>query len=524
MIRVGDLPSDWDLVIVGGGITGAGIFREAARMKLRVLLVEQKDFAWGTSSRSSKLVHGGLRYLKQKKLWLTRASVRERERMLKEAPGLVDPLEFLFPVYEGCRPSKWEMEAGLSVYSLLARERQHTFLAAHDVRKKLPGILAEGLSGGFRFVDGQTDDARLVLRLLQEGRHEGGFACNYTKALSVLRHRNGTVAGCVLEDTESGRQKEIRTPAVISAIGAWAETLQPFPDKGTGIRPLRGSHLVIPAHRMQLDRAVSLVHPADNRPIFILPWEGAVLLGTTDVDHGEELSREPFITPQEVDYLLEGVNTYFAQEAIQRKDCVACFAGVRPVLGDGRRAPSEESREHAVWAQKGLATVTGGKLTTFRLLAWDALEAVKRYLPKKRLRGRGAVVFPDYQVPKSIRRIHPAGRLRRWYGRYGREATDMLKQKDGEEIADIPGTRSSWAELTHAAGNEMVIHLEDLLLRRVRMGLLLPDGGRGYLEKIERICEPRLNWGAEKWAHEKKAYGELWERAYRVPGTGRKTK
>ncbi len=401
-MNVNDLPVDWDLVIIGGGITGAGIFRESARMKLRVLLVEQNDFAWGTSSRSSKLVHGGLRYLKQGKLLLTRASVKERERLLNEAPGLVDPLEFLLPIYDDRRPSKWEMEAGLSLYGLLARERQHAYLNAEKLQSMLPGISAERLSGGFRFVDGQTDDVRLVMRLLQEGRREGGFALNYTRACAVLRRKNGEVAGLTIEDSETGKQKEIRVPAAINATGAWAENLQPSPDKKIHIRPLRGSHLVLPAHRVDQNRAVSLIHPRDGRPIFILPWEGAVLLGTTDMDHHRELSEEPFITPEETDYLLEGVNGYFTRLKLTRKDCLSSFAGVRPILSDGKRAPSEESREHAVWADKGLVTVTGGKLTTFRLLAWDALETVKGYLPGKRLRGKGAVVFPLNRPPAKV--------------------------------------------------------------------------------------------------------------------------
>jgi len=512
-----DIQQKWDLVIIGGGITGAGIFREAARMHLNVLLVEQNDFAWGTSSRSSKLVHGGLRYLKEGKIFLTRHSVVERERLISEAPGLVNPLNFLLPVYSDHGASRWLIEIGLTIYDLLAWKKQHEYFSRDDFTQKVPIIKQEKLLGGFRFVDAQVDDARLVLRVLDEALQDGGLAKNYTKAKEILRDNQGNVIGLEIEDTETSVSQTLQTRAIINASGTWAEQLHPSPQAGLHLRPLRGSHLIFPFTKIPVNEAISFEHPDDNRPVFAIPWEGAVLFGTTDVDFDKELHQEPAITQQEADYLLTAIRARFPALEVKGADCIATIAGIRPVLSAHKKDPSKESREHVVWVDKGLVTITGGKLTTFRRLAWDALNAARPFLSNFSAEKKGQPVFtqPDASIekPTSISQFD----FQRLCGRYGNKAKDILLESTNETLCHIPGTHAFWAELPYVAANESIRHLSDLLLRRVRIGVLLPEGGKKYLEKVQSLCAPVLDWDSERWEKEKKQYLTHWQKAHGVP-------
>ena len=270
-MQIHEVADTWDLVIIGGGITGAGILREAIRMGLKVVLVEQKDFAWGTSSRSSKMVHGGLRYIKEGKLFLTKIAVEERERLLKEAPGLVESLGFLLPVYDDQRPGRRTLKIGLSLYDVLAGERQHKFYDAGKFTERVPYVKREGLTGGFHFFDAQVDDSRLVLRLINESVACGALALNYTAVTEIIRNTEGAVTGVAVRDTETDETKIIHSPAVINATGSWAEKLHPSPEPHRRLRPLRGSHLVFPASLLPLAEGFSFMHPQDNRAVFIVP-------------------------------------------------------------------------------------------------------------------------------------------------------------------------------------------------------------------------------------------------------------
>lgn len=508
---------NWDIVVVGGGITGAGILREAVRNGFRTLLVEQKDFAWGTSSRSSKLVHGGLRYLKEGRLMLTRESVKERERLLKEAPGLVEPLEFLLPVFEDKGPGKWTMEAGLFLYDTIAGKWRHKFYSKEKFHAKEPLVDYNGLVGGFSFMDAQVDDARLVMRLISEAREAGGAALNYTRALEILRDDSARVTGLVVEDAETGEQLEIFTGAVINASGVWAERLHPSPEKGKHIRPLRGSHLIFPADLVPVKNPVSFFNPKDKRPLFVIPWEGAVLAGTTDIDHEKGLDLEPSVSKKEADYIIDAMKSVFPLLEISLTDCIATLAGVRPVLSEGRLDPSKESREHAVWIDKGLITVTGGKLTTFRALAWDTLKAARPFLREANLVGRDESVFNPMEIRNKEKTRLSDDQLKRLYGRYGRAAEKIISQACDEDLTVIPGTYTLWAEISYAAENEKVRHLDDLLLRRVRIGLLVEKGGRAFLQRIRQLCQNALDWDDEKWEREIKDYLNLWSSYYSVP-------
>jgi glycerol-3-phosphate dehydrogenase len=516
-MNINDIALQWDLVIIGGGITGAGILREAAHMGLRALLVEQKDFAWGTSSRSSKLVHGGLRYLKEGHFLLTKMAVEEREHLLKEAPGLVEPLEFLLPVYEHQHPGKRTLQIGLSFYDLIARDHQHRFYEKTEFYRRLPYARQQDLQGGFFFYDAQDDDSRLVLRLINESVADGAGALNYTAATDILRNDSGVVVGVKIEDTETRESRTLKTRTVINATGCWAETLHPSPDPGRHLRPLRGSHLVFSAEVLPIKCGVSFLHPRDNRAIFALPWEGAVLVGTTDLDHKADLSLEPSITEDEIVYLLEGLNAIFPSLEISLNDCISTFAGLRPVVSEGRLSPSEESREHVVWVDKGLVTVTGGKLTTFRRLAWDALKAARPFLPSEKLSDKHKPLFsrPPDKPPNGYDLADTV--WRRLYGRYGQRAEAMVRAAEARDLELIAGTHTLWAELPFVAANEWVRHLSDLLLRRVRIGLLTPQGGKEHLKRIRNLCQPALPWDRKRWKKEIADYLEHWNRYHGLP-------
>jgi glycerol-3-phosphate dehydrogenase len=512
-----NLPKIWELIIIGGGITGAGIFREASRRGLRVLLVEQKDFAWGTSSRSSKLVHGGLRYLKEGHFLMTKIAVAERERLLREAPGLVESLGFLLPIYEDQRPGRRTMQVGLSLYDIMARERQHHYYDAEAFIKMIPPINPKGLKGGFHFLDAQVDDSRLVLRLINESVAAGACALNYTAVRHIDRNDEGRVAGVELEDVETHEIKNVFSPAVINATGSWAEKLHPSPEPQRHLRPLRGSHLVFTASAIPLNEGFSFMHPLDNRAVFVIPWEGAVLVGTTDLDHPQDLSVEPNITQTEVTYLMKGIQAIFPSLNISPADCLCAFAGIRPVLSEGKLKPSEESREHVVWVDRGLVTVTGGKLTTFRRLALDALKAAKPFLPPGKMADPKAPIFNEVHLTPAQEYGLSPQTWRRLYGRYGSAADTIVKTAGADDLTPIAGTHTLWAELPYVAQNEQIRHLGDLLLRRVRIGLLTPNGGKAYLKRIQKLCKKALPWDRRRCKEEIDIYLAQWNHAHALP-------
>ena len=508
--------TEWDILIIGGGITGAGILREASRLGLRGLLVEQNDFAWGTSSRSSKLVHGGLRYLKQGRIDLILASVQARQQLLHEGPGLIDPLGFLMSVYKGDFPGRWSFEVGLTVYDLLALRWDHAHYSPQDFEMLAPHISRQNLEAGFRYGDAQTDDARLVLRLLQEAQEAGASAINYTKAERLVLE-GGSVTGIEIKDQLKEQQAIVRARAVINATGAWVDQLRAQVQGEARIRPLRGSHLIFPSWKLPVAQAISFLHPFDNRPVMIFPWEGITLVGTTDVDHNGDLNQEPCISPEETAYLMGAVESEFPSLGLRLEDVISTYAGVRPVIGTGKADPSQEGREYMLWEESGMLTVTGGKLTTFRGIALQVLEALRSRFPH--------LPHPDAKTPvlNPVDIALPAGLVleestrRRLLGRYGSATPLLLAAAQLGELKPIAGTLFLWAELRWAARAEAVAHLDDLMLRRTRLGLLLPKGGQAILTEVGRICQTELGWGEQRWETEAAAYLDLCRHTYSLP-------
>lgn len=507
---------EWDLIVVGGGITGAGILREAARAGLKALLIEQRDFAWGTSSRSSKMVHGGLRYLKQGQISVTYQSVRERQNLLNAGEGLVEPLGFLMPMHSR-GGTKLIYKLGLSAYDLMAMRWEHREYSNEDMALLAPRLSDARLRGGFYFEDAQTDDARLVLRILQEAVEAGGVALNYARAQSLIK-ADDAVRGVQICDAVTGTLHAAQARVVINATGAWVDGLRADVGGEPRIRPLRGSHLIFPGWRFPVAQAVSFPHPHDKRPVFVYPWEDVTLVGTTDIDHTDDLNAEPHISGDEVAYLLAACRAVFPALDLRVEDVLSTYAGVRPVIGTGKADPSKESRDHVVWLEDGLLSVTGGKLTTFRVIALDALQTALPHLPPEtHLEHDAPALNPAPRtLPTQAAHLTPQQRAR-LIGRYGTMASALVESVPPEALAIVPNTRTLWAELYWAAQHEAVVHLDDLLLRRTRIGLTLPQGGAAHFDRIRAICAAVLGWEDSRWQHELTRYQQLWQTYYGLP-------
>jgi glycerol-3-phosphate dehydrogenase len=510
-----------DVLVVGGGIVGAGVLRDAASRGLSALLVEQGDFASGTSSRSSKMVHGGLRYIAQGDIALTRHAALERERLIREAPGLVERLGYLFPIRAGQRPGRLLFSILLRFYDMLAGIRTHGWHESAIVAQKAPGIRPQGLQGAAHYTDAITDDARLVLRVLQQACKEGGRALNYVAARGLLRDAKGQVNGVTVRDELTGETRELRARVVVNATGAWVDELREEVAHERTIRRLRGSHILVPAQRLPVQEALTLFHPQDGRSTFIFPWEGCTVIGTTDLDHDASLEHEPGITRQEVDYLLALVRSAFPEAGLDDADILSTWAGVRPVISKDRsKDPSKERRDHKVWIDQGLVSVSGGKLTTFRLIARDTLRAAGRFLPGRALDNPEQDVFGAGTLTAASLGLADQRWAARLIGRYGDEAKQLLEQSAPAERERIAGTGFCLAEMRWSCRNEQVVHLDDLLLRRTRVGLLMRMGGEEIFPAVEGICEQELHWSGQRWQEELQRYRELWRQSYSVPVAG----
>lgn len=477
----------WDLVVIGGGITGAGVLLEAARRGKKVLLVEQRDYAWGTSSRSSKMVHGGLRYIAQGDIKLTRHSLLERERLINELPELVVRQTYLFPIRKGKFPGRWAMKAILWLYDFLAGIRDHRWVPLMETLRRAPGLDSADLKGAMSYTDALTDDSRLVMRVLHEAQSHGATAINYLEATAIA-HDPGkhTLA---LKDKLDGGSIQVTADHVINATGAWADRLSGTEGK---VRPQRGSHLFLPAERLPVSDCLTVMHPNDGRPVFVFPWEGRTCVGTTDLDHPDSLNFEPVCTRQEIDYLLALINSQFPNADIADHDIISTMAGVRPIIASGKGVdPSKERRDHAVWGDNGVVTVSGGKLTTFRLIALDALMAA------------GLIDEVEWKASETG-------------GRAFNSTLDAPHQL-GHPLAPQAEGAALLEQLKWVLENEMVVHLDDLLLRRTRAGNLLPNGAEAVLDELRPLCQSQLGWDDSRWLEEVSRYQDIVQRFYGVP-------
>jgi glycerol-3-phosphate dehydrogenase len=485
----------FDVLVLGGGITGAGVALDAALRGLRVALIDKGDFACGTSSASSKLVHGGIRYLEHGAFPLVYEALHERARLLRNAPHLVRPLRFVLPFYAGARLAPWQWRAGLAAYDLLAGRgnlRRSRPLTARRLLAEFPGLRAAGLRGGAEFYDAQMDDARLCLEVVRTAAAAGATPANYVEAVAFERS-NGVLTGVRAVDHASGAELHIRARQIVNATGPWVDAVCALAGEpgGAHLAPTKGVHLLAPGRG--LTAAFLLLHPRDGRVLFVIPWLGKTLIGTTDTVAAED-PDDLTVRPEEADYLLEAHN-HFLGPPLGRGDVLGAFAGLRPLLGARRGEPSARSREFRVFAgPSGLVSVAGGKYTTYRHMAEVITDGIVR-----RLGGRRRCRTAEYPLDGAPRRPWEpflaeetaaltgrhglgAAAARHLVKRYGRRAADVaayLGHFPALARPVVPGEPDLQGEFVYQRDQEMALCTEDLLLRRTRLGLFRPGLLRG---------------------------------------------
>lgn len=509
------LDAPFDLLVIGGGVTGAGILMDAALRGLRVLLIERDDIASGTSSRSSKLIHGGLRYLKQMQFGVTRLACHERDRMLALNPDLVRPIQFLYPAREDDRIPGWTVDLGLWMYDRLTdRPQRHTHLEPSDVKRLAPSLDVTRLERALVYTDAVADDAALTLAIAATGFAHGGLVLPRAEALEPIRSLDGRIDGVVLADSESGKSHRVRAHVVVNATGVWVDTLRDrFGIAGRRVRPSRGAHIVLTGRKLLLSAAVAVPSPQDARPVFLIPHPEGVLVGTTDIYHEGSLD-DPRPTKAEVSYLLSAVTAHFPAASIAEADIAGAFAGLRPILDTHAENPSEATREEELWEEEGLLSVAGGKLTTWRATAEEVVDRACSLLPED----RAGLASPCPTSGTPLAGSAPADLARRLVESHGisesiaagmarrlRAAAFFCPQLAGSprELRPLlPGIDVTAAEIRAHLRFGAVLRLEDLLLRRVRVGMWSPDLARELAPRLGSLLRKELGWGRRRWGEE----------------------
>jgi len=513
------LDDTFDLVVVGGGITGCGVLLDAAQRGLRVLLVERGDIASGTSSRSSKLVHGGLRYLKQMQFRITRLACRERDRMLRLSPHLVHPIRFLYPASRGDRTPGWQVDLGLWMYDqLTARPEKHSQLGLEEVSELVPELATGDLDRVLAYTDAMADDARLTLAVAASAHAYGAAVLTRCEAVEAVRDGSGRAAGLIVRDLETDSTYRVAARLVVNASGVWTDAVRDrLGLEGRRVRPSRGIHLILPAGLVSITVAVSLPSPDDGRPVFLVPHPEGVLLGTTDHFHDGELD-DPRPTNAEVEYLLRAAVTAFPGRGIDRTSVQGSFAGLRPILDVHADEPSEASREEDIWEENGVLTVSGGKLTTWRSTAEEAVDAALSKLPDEISRRAARCMTKGTPLaglaPRDLAQrlnaicdVDPRvgeGMARR-LGSLAWSATLLARGRS--ELRPLrPGLDLSAAEVRAHCRWGAVLHLEDLLLRRVRLGMWDPEGAVALLPSLRSILRREMGWSFKDWQREREQF------------------
>src|SRR5437879_6467876 len=406
-----------DVLVIGGGITGAGIARDAALRGFRTAVVDKGDLGGGTSSLSSRLIHGGIRYLEQGAFRLVFEASRERRVLLGIAPHLVHPLPFLFPVYRGARVPAWKLRAGMWLYDLLAafnNVKAHRWLGPKATKRLEPGLRDRELKGAALYYDAQADDARLVIATIRSAAQAGALVANYADVTALIKP-DGRVGGATVRDELTGRASTVRALVVVNAAGPWVDRVRRLDDAGSELllRPTKGVHVAVPRKRGRHTTAVNLTSPIDGRVMFVLPWGDLSYIGPTDPDAAAS-PDELRATADDVVYLLRSANAFFPHARLSPADVIASWAGLRPLLRPPRQVgPSAASREHRlVESPSGLLTIAGGKLTTYRVMARDAVGRGAARLRPLDGRPRGPRA-PTDRLPLPGGRPADAGGLRK---------------------------------------------------------------------------------------------------------------
>ncbi|MDP1580336.1 MAG: glycerol-3-phosphate dehydrogenase/oxidase [Candidatus Didemnitutus sp.] len=474
----------FDLLVVGGGIVGASVARDAAMRGLKVRLVDRHDFAFGTSSRSSRLLHGGMRYLAQGRVGLVREASLEKRILHRIAPHLAAPLAFIFPTYRGSDWPLWQMRIGVKLYDLLCSGRNlgaSTGLSAAEVLRALPGLQTDGLTGAVRYFDGLTNDARLVIDTLRSAAEAGATVANYVRFVGALREDKGWVAE--LTDEMTGENFSVTSRAIVNATGPWADKL---PHSSIRLRCTKGIHLVLDHARLPVPDAVAITEGA--RILFVIPWGERVIVGTTDTDFPGPPDDVP-VDAADVDYVLAAANRFFPAARLTTGDIVSSWAGLRPLLEDRHGNPSDISRSHLIQnAEPGWWDVAGGKLTTCRLMAEQTVDQIVK---KMRMPAAPCVTARQPLLPAEM----AAG------------VSGILPPAVGRDL------------VAYYCEQEWAVHLDDVMTRRTDW--------RHYHRDSDVIARRVLDWMGEihNWSGPEKAAewenyttGRAWP-ATRAPGT-----
>ena len=503
----------FDLLVVGGGITGAGVARDAARRGLRVALLEADDFAAGTSSRSSRLVHGGVRYLEHGHLGLVFEASRERRILLRTAAHLVRPLAFTWPVYRGARVPRWKLVAGLALYDALALFRNvalHRPLGPAGVRALEPGLAADGLLGGARYWDAATDDARLTLATALDAAAAGAVVINHAAVRTLAPRGADGFARVGVEDRLGGGRPTARARVVVNAAGPWADAVRRLVEPGApdAVLGAKGVHVAVPAERVGNRGAVTLLSPLDGRVMFTLPAGPCTILGTTETP-AERGPDEVRATEADVAYLLRSANHFFPAARLTRADVVSAWAGIRPLAasaGSSGTHTGSASREHVIERDaRGLVTVSGGKLTTYRAMAAEIVDAALSLLPGDRPTRAtdtdtrplpGGDLAPDElaQARRTIGDEAIALRLVQAHGTHWRDVWALVATEPSLAARVVPTLPYTGAELVHATRLELACTLADLLVRRTPIAFETRDAGRAAARVVAPIVAPVLGW------------------------------
>lgn len=463
-----------DVLVVGGGIVGAGVARDAAMRGLRTGLVEQHDFASGTSSRSSRLLHGGMRYLAQGRVGLVWEASREKTVLRRIAPHLAQPLEFIFPTRRQSGWPRWKLGFGVKVYDWLCGVGQgggSGSMGVSEALRRVPGLDAANLTGAVRYHDALTNDSRLVIDTLTSAGCYGGVACNYVKLLDA--HRDGDRWRCQIEDVRTGLQHTVESRCVVNATGPWSDRI---PHSKTSLRLTKGVHLVIDRERLPMEDAVVLAE--GSRILFVIPWGERVILGTTDTDYRSGDLEEPSCDAADVDYILDVVNDAFPGAMLTPADLVSTWSGLRPLVADSRGNPSDISRRHKIqMSNPGWWDVTGGKLTTYRLMAEETVDSIVKHLDTPAKASRTAT-------------------------------TPLLENGHAHALSGILPPPVSAAAVSRFCREEGAQHLDDVMIRRSSWRHYY----RNHFELASDVAQwmaAELAWGDERLELELRQYRQL---------------
>ena len=509
-----------DVLVVGGGVTGAGIALDAVTRGLSTALVEARDYASGTSSRSSKLIHGGLRYLEQMDFRLVREALLERELMLTRlAPHLVKPVSFLYPLTR----YGWErayVGAGLALYDVMGGSRtlpRHRHLTRTGARAIAPALRRDALVGGIRYYDAQCDDARHTLTLVRTAAAYGAIARNSTEVVGFIKEGDRVVAA-ELRDTETGEVGVVRTGVVVNATGVWTDDVQSLADSRGEfhVRASKGIHLVVPRDRISSETGIIL--RTERSVLFVIPWGDHWIIGTTD-DDWHYAKAHPAASRTDIDYILEHVNAVLAVP-LTPADISGVYAGLRPLLSGEEEVTSQLSREHAIsHSPRGMVSVAGGKYTTYRVMARDAVNAAVQELGRRTPRcvtdsiplagadGYHALANQGESLADELGL--PLWRIDHLLGRYGSLIREVLEPSadDRRWLDPVPGAGTYlMAEIRYAATHEGALHLDDVLARRTRISIETPHRGLDSMKSVATVIGDVLGWDDEQLTREIASY------------------